>query len=345
MPNIKKYQIPLFHPYINKGMKIAAYTALGEKIIGQGDKVDEFEKKLCQALHVQNLLTVNSATSALELAYHMLNLKPGDEVISPVFTCIATNISLVRQGIKIVFSDILDNLLLDWTDVQKKITAKTKAIINVHLFGQHSKAKDLGIPIIGDSAQYLDKTYGERFTAYSFQATKAITTVDGGALVCQKPEDYKRAKLLRWYGIDRETDKDNIEVDITEAGFKYHMNDVTASIGIAALKHLKKTESKIAYLQKRYFQELKNVDGITPIGGSPFLIHTKNRDKLIKKLSEKGIEAGLIHKRNDLYSVFGGKRLALPNMNRVENIYLFLPCRVNMAIKNIEYICSAVKKI
>lgn len=331
--------INLFSPLVSKKAINEAANTLKSRWIGQGTKVDEFEKKL--AFLGKYVLTLNSGTSALELAYHLLNLKPGDEVISPVFTSTATNLPLVRKGVKIVFADIKDNLLMDFEDVKRKITPKTKAIINVHLFGLYNKAPILPVLIVGDACQYLDKTEGETYAAYSFQATKIMTTVDGGALVCNRKENYNRAKLLRWYGIDRETGKDNIDVDIKEAGFKYHMNDVTASMGIAGLKILDKLKKERSGLQKCYFE---NLSGVTPIGGSPFLIHTQNRDKLKDELASHGIETGLVHKRNDLYSVFGGKRQNLSNMNRLENTYLFLPCHNNMTIKDVEYICAKINK-
>ena len=217
--------ISLFYPYVSKSAINAVIKTLRTHWLGQGPKVEEFEKKL--SFLGKHVLTLNSGTSALELAYHLLDLKPGDEVITPVFTCTATNLPLVRRGVKIVFADVKDNLLIDWEDAKRKITPKTKAIVNVHLFGLCSKAVRLDIPIIGDAAQYLGKTENELFTVYSFQATKIITTVDGGALVCKNKEDYKRAKLLRWYGIDRETGKDNVEADIIEAGYKFHAERIS----------------------------------------------------------------------------------------------------------------------
>jgi len=336
--------IPLYYPFVSREMKQAAYDALGDKIITQGQKVDEFEKLLNFTLGTQNLLTVNCGTSALELAYCLLDLKHGDEVIAPVFTCTGANLPLLRRGIKIVFADVKDNMLPDWTDILKKITPKTKAVVNVHLFGQLNETRKLSIPIVGDAAQYLGKTHGERFTAYSFQATKIMTTVDGGALVCERKQDYRRAKLLRWYGIDRESSRDNIDVDIKEAGFKYHMNDVTAAIGIEALKILDKLKKERATLQNRYQQELENIPGIKTIGGSPFLIHVPNRKKFMTKLASFGIETGLGHRRNDLYSIFGSRRQNLPNMNRLEKTYLLLPCHNRMALKDVDYICTAIKK-
>ena len=189
--------IPLFYPNVSQDSIAAVTNTLNTRWIGQGKKVDEFEKKL--SFLGKNVLTVNSGTSALELAYHLLDLKAGDEVITPIFSFVGTNLPLIRRGVKLVFADIRDDLLLDWDDAVSKITPKTKAIINLHLFGKINRTPKLNIPVIGDAAHYLDKTENELFTIYSFQATKIITTVDGGALVCENSEDYKRAKLLRLY--------------------------------------------------------------------------------------------------------------------------------------------------
>jgi len=335
----RSHKIDLFSPFMNEEIRRAAYNALGERIIGQGKKVLEFEKLLAEKLKIQNIVTVNLGTSALELAYHLLGLKARDEVIVPIFTCSATTVPLARRGVKVVFADVTDELLLDWEDVPKKITKKTKAVVNVHLFGKYNKAPRLPVPIIGDAAQYLGKTSGERFTIYSFQATKIITTVDGGALACERKSDYKRAKLLRWYGLDRETKKEHVNVDIKEAGYKYHMSDVAASMGIAGLKILDRLKKERVKLQKRY-KEL-----IGGLGGSPYLIHVPDRENIRKKLALKEIETGLVHRRNDLHTIFGGRRLDLPNMNRLEKTLLFLPCHNKMTLKDVDYICKSIKEI
>jgi dTDP-4-amino-4,6-dideoxygalactose transaminase len=334
---MKQYRVPLFYPYVTKEMRQAAYDALGDKIITQGPKVEEFEKLLIKSLDTKYLLTLNSGTSALELAFHLLDLKPGDEVISPVFTFIGANMPLVRRGVKVIFSDIKDNLLIDWDDAMAKITPRTKAIVNAHLFGLESVPPRLSTPIVGDAAQFLAKTSKETFTAYSFQSVKLMTTVDGGALACKSKVDYKRAKLLRWYGIDRETGKDNTEVDIKEPGYKYHMNDVTAAIGIAAIKEIKRLKKERALLEAHY---RKLIGGV---GGSPYLIHVNNRDKLRAKLDSMGVQTSLGHRRNDIYSVFGAKRQNLPNMNSLEKTYLLLPCHNHMSTKDVEFICQAIK--
>jgi dTDP-4-amino-4,6-dideoxygalactose transaminase len=239
--------------------------------------------------------------------------------------------------VKVVFADITDELLLDFEDVKRKITPKTRAVVNVHLLGKYNKAPKLPVPIIGDSAQYVGKTEGELFTCYSFQATKIITTVDGGMLVCKRKKDYERARLLRWYGIDREAGKPNIEVNIKEAGYFFGMNNIDASMGIEGLKIVEKLKN-----QRKEFQDIykKEIGGM---GGSPYLIHTKNRKGLKKKLALKGIESGLVHMRNDTHTVFGGKKQNLPKMNRLEKTYLFLPCHNRMTIKDVKYICRTIK--
>jgi len=314
---------------------IPLFSSLSGKFLGQGKRVEQFERAL--SFLGENLITVNSGTSALELAYDLLDLKKGDEVISPVFTAVATNIPLIRRGVKIIFADVTDKFLMDFDHVQSLITPRTKAIVNAHLFGLYNKAPQFSVPIIGDACQYLAKTEEERFTAYSFQATKIITTADGGALVCKYKEDYERAKLLRWYGIDRETGKNNIDVDIQEAGYKFHMNDVNASMGLSViplLSQLQQHRLKIQAIYKEFFQRE---------GGSPFLIFVKDREGIIRRLKRKGIEAGLVHRRNDYYTVFGGKRNLL-NMDRLENHYLFLPCHNNMNIEDATKICNLFDK-
>src|SRR3990167_5064908 len=149
----------------------------------------------------------------------------------------------------------------------------------------------------------------------SFQATKIFSTVDGGMVTLPDETSYKRAKLLRWYGIDRETGKPNINVDIKEAGYKYHMNDVTAAMGIAGLGSLVALWGHQVTLNAHY----------------------------VANLRKHGIEAGLMHRRNDTYSVFGGKRQKLPTMNRIEDKYLFLPLHHAVTEKDVKYISKVIK--
>lgn len=335
--------IPLFYPFINEAMRAAATEVMQGKIIGEGPKVKAFEDEFSRFSKNSYPLAVNSATSGLDLIYHLLDIGPGDEVITPVFTCTATNIPLLKRGARIVFADVTDRLLLDENDVRRKITSKTKAVINTHLYGVRNPISSLPVPVIGDSAQCMERTW-DTYTVYSFQATKYFSTGDGGMILVPR-EAYNRARILRWYGIDREIDSSNIDTDITEAGYKYHMNDITAAMGIEGLKALPEIKEHRYKLNEEYYTRLRGIDGIRPMGGfGPYLIHAQRRDALKKKLNDNGVEAGLLHKRNDTYTIFGGKKQDLIKMNAYESTYLFLPLHHKVTREDVGKIAEIIKE-
>lgn len=312
--------------------------------IGQGPKVEEFEKELSKFLGTKNVLTVNSGTSAIHLALRLANVKEGDEVITTPMTCSATNEPIMAAGARIVWADVYpDNGLIDSSSIEKKITKKTKAIICVDWGGTvcdldslRKIAKRNNIKLIEDAAHAFGATYKNKkvgciadFTIFSFQAIKHITTVDGGLLATLSRSDYKRGKLLRWYGIDREAKVEGdsrIEVDIPEWGYKYHMNDVAAVIGIAQLKHLKAILKKHRDNARFY---LKNIDKsyydhpITPWEqGSSYWIYTlvlpseTERKEFAKFMRQNGVATSKVHRRNDTYTVFPKSKIELPGLTK-----------------------------
>ena len=247
--------IPLFKVHFPETVKEDLWNTFTSGYIGQGPKVEEFEKQLGSFFKNKNVLTLNSGTSGLQLALRLSNVTWGDEVISTPMTCTATNMPILAAGAKIVWADIDPKTgNIDPNDIEKKITAKTKAIMMVHWGGNpcdieaiHKLAKDKNIKVIEDAAHafgahYQGKKIGSHsdFVVFSLQAIKHITTVDGGLLLCKSSEDYERGKLLRWYGIDREDNRKDFrcEKDIKEWGYKFHMNDVCATIGLEQLKYV-----------------------------------------------------------------------------------------------------------
>lgn len=353
-----KKEIPLFYPFIPKDeiMKRIG-DSLDGKWIGQGKKVEQFEVAFGKMLKYKYPLFVNSGTSALELAYHMLDLKKGDEVIVPVLDCTAGQMGLLRRGVKIVFADVDDQLNISPASIASKITKKTKAVIGVHLGGIpfdksiYPNLKKLGIPFIVDAAQHMAHCEGD-FICYSFQAIKHISTCDGGMLVLNDAKTFKRAKLLRWFGIDRDLKaKKNFQAwkhrqmtfDITEPGFKMQPTDIDACFGLASLPYLPSIINHRRNLVREYFKLLpQEVVGFA--GGSYWLmgIYAPQRDELAAFLLTQGIDNNLVHLRNDIFKVFGGKRLDLPNMNRLEKEYLYLPLNHKVEIKDVEYICKKI---
>ncbi len=358
-----KKTIPIFWPYIPKKkiLKEISHTLSG-RWLGQGPKVDQFEKEFGKAFGYRYPLFVNSGTAALELSYHLIGLKPGDEVVTTVLTCTATNIPLIRKGVKIVFADIdRKTLNIDPSDVERKITKKTKAIVAVHLGGIlvddriFKIGKKYKIPIVVDSAQYHAPSKGD-YVCYSFQAIKHITTCDGGMLVLNNQKEYKRAKLLRWFGIDRELkarknyqawEKREMTFDIEEAGYKWQPTDIDACFGLAALPDLPKVIKYSKSLADEYLKNLKprrNV--ITPVaGGSNWLfgVLTEDRDDLAEYLTNKGVENNMVHLRNDIFEIFKPYKSPCPNMDWVEPRYLYLPINTKVTRDDVRYICKEIR--
>lgn len=353
--------IPLFYPQKYKHEWLMALQEVFEtRWIGQGPLVEEFESQFGKKFGYEYCLSVNSGTAALEMAYHLIGIEPGDEVITTVFTCTATNIPLLRRGAKIVFADVNDNLLIDYEDVCKKISRKTKAIVVVNLGGLQVDgrifllARDYGIPVVVDAAQSLgvSEQFGD-YLCYSFQAIKHFTTGDGGMLVCRNQEDYARAKKLRWFGIDREAKRKadwrcvvnhQMAMEIEETGYKFHMNDLAASMGLVGLKH---SDEILAYRREIANQYIGQDMGIQWVcGGSYWLfgVITENRDELSDYLRRHEVESDPVQLRNDIFQVFGGRRQNLPNMNRLENQYLYLPMNCRVKEEDAQRIGKQVKR-
>lgn len=352
--------IPLFWPQQFKKEWLETLSdVFDSRWLGQGPLVDEFEKQFAAKFNYKYALSVNSGTAALELAYHLIGINKDDEVLTTVLTCTATNIPLLRRHAKIKFLDISDNLTVDFEDLKRKISNKTKAVVVVNLGGiQVDKrifplTKHWGIPVVVDACQSLgiNEPSGD-YICYSFQAIKHFTTGDGGMLVVRNYKDYQRAKKLRWFGIDRDAKRKSgwralvnhkTAIEIEEAGYKHHMNDIAAALGMVGLKHsdeiLKHRKAICHAYDKKLPNHYKKI-----YGGSywQFGILAKNRHNLIKYLRKNRIECDLVHLRNDIFKVFGGQRQNLPNMKKLESQYLYLPLNNTITFKDVDYIAKVL---
>lgn len=362
--------IPLFYPPKQdiKEMIGELRDTLKTRWWGQGPKVDRFEKEFGKRFGHKYCVFVNSGTAALHLAYDLAGVGPGDEVIVPVLTCTATSHPVLLLGAKPVFADIRpDTLTIDPADVEKKITDRTKAIVAVHLGGQVEDVQNLrrlsrkyDIPIIEDAAQALGAGrigHGD-YTCYSFQAIKHLTTGDGGMLVVKRASDYASAKRLRWFDIDREAkknrkwqawDRRGITFDQEVPGYKYHGNDIAASIGLAALKTIRKSVAHRNRLAAEYRKLLSGCAAVDLLANGDsanwlFMVKVKgSRDDFADYLFRNGVETNVAHIRNDIFRVFGGKRLDLPGMNEVEFRYLCLPLNDWVSVDDVRHVCKLIR--
>ena len=363
-------RIVLFRPNVPAGAAEAVKEVLDSRWIGQGPKVEQFEN-IFNKMFGDNFTTAiscGSGTDALHLAYLLAGVKSGDEVICPIFTCTATNMPALYIGAKVVFADIeIDTMNISVRDVRAKITSKTKAIVFVDYGGVPADlesltqlSKEFGIPLIEDAAHALGakfkgKTIGSiaDFTTFSFQAIKHITTGDGGVLMVKDPNLVEKAKRLRWFGIDRQAKFKGIwENDITEVGYKYQMNDISAAIGIEALKEFNKKLELRKELMQIYQKGLGDIPDVSQIG-APFskdyacwlhTIYVSDPIALQAHLFDENIESGQVHFRNDRYSVFGGRRRDLPNMDFLESRYLVLPLHTHMIGQDVERVVNSIKE-
>ncbi len=315
-------------------------------IIGEGPEVKAFEKEFGQKFGLKNVVAVNSGTSALELAYELAGVGEDDEVITPVLTAVMTNLPLLHRKAKVVFADIDTDLNINIEDVKRKITPKTKAIVFVHFGGNNRGLKELleitkekNLILIEDAAQAVGSDFWGKadFTCVSLQAIKTLTSGDGGFLITKDDQLYERAKRLRWFGYDREQKQKLGDTDIVEAGYKYHMNDITAAIGRGNLRNIDKLINKRKKLMTVY-NEHPDVTAhvwFALVVGLPL--------EAMKYLESKGVGVGQHHYRNDKYTVFGGRQ-SFPVMDKVENSFFLLPVHHGVSVREAKLVLSLLNE-
>lgn len=391
-----KEQIQLFKVHMASTAAEEVAKVLNSGYVGQGPKVDQFEKDLQDFLYVDKLVTLNSGTSGLHLALHLLKkprksnqifhgvastedfwpgLQPEDEILATALTCTASNWPILAHGLKIKWVDIDPTTLnMDLDDLERKITPTTKAIVLVHWGGypndldkikqiQQKAYQIYGFKpaVIEDGAHSFGSKYKGKYLGnhgnmimYSFQAIKHITSVDGGLLTLPHQELYKRAKLLRWYGIDRDSNRKDFrcEADIEEWGYKFHMNDVCATVGIENLKHantiIQKHQENAAY----YDENLKNIPGVTLLKRkegheSAFWIYSllvEDRDGFMNHMKNCNIVVSQVHERNDKHSCVREYKSSLPALDRTIGKVVSIPVGWWVSTEDREYIVSCIKK-
>lgn len=359
--------ITLFWPYISKRVASALAEVLSTRWIGQGPKVDDLEQKFSGLTRATHSVAVNSCTSALHLSLILAGVQEGDEVVTTPLTCSATNIPILYCRAKPVFADLKEETLnIDPGSVASHITKKTKTILAVHWGGEpcdldeiHRIAQKHDLPVVEDAAHALGATYHGKpigsisnFTCFSFQAIKQITSGDGGMLTLQDPAHAKRAKLLRWYAMDRTCKGDIYEKhQIREVGFKYHMNDIVATMAMVQLDDLVDINKRRGQLVDRYRTGLAGVAGLTLLRQNPdresgnwlFTVLVKKREAFMKKLASEEIETSLVHVRCDLIPIFGGRRQPLPVMDRLEKEYVCIPLHNRLADDDIGKVIRVIR--
>lgn len=384
--------IPLFKVFMSKDVLEPVNNILMSEFITQGPKVEEFEGLLKKFFGNNYILTLNSATAGLTLALRLLKNKdesfnwPGfnineDIVLTPSLTCFATTASILANNVNIKWLDVdLNTANIDLNDLRNKLSEKTKVIYVVHWGGtpvdldslkeiQDYSFKKFGFKpmIIEDCAHAFGAEYNgnkigsnENICVFSLQAIKHLTTGDGGIITLPNETLYERCKLLRWYGIDR--DKRNykgkdfrLENDISEYGYKFHMNDINATIGIHNLPHIDKLLEKNRYNANYFNKQLKNINGIKLMDNNSkcnsaywlYSIRVLNNKKFkfMEKMKEANIMTSQVHNRNDINSCVKDFIEILPNLDILEKDLVCLPVGWWLSEENLKYIVDNIKRI
>lgn len=299
--------------------RVAAVLASG--YVGQGPRCEEFEQAFGRLVGApEPPLLLNSCTSAIDLALHLIGVGPGDEVVTSPITCFATTAPIVWRGAIPVWADVdpaTGNI--DARDALNKVTPRTKAMLVVDWAGRacdHDRLHLASLPVIEDAAhgpliEYKGQsvaTNGGDYVCYSHQAIKFLTLGDGGSLITPAMQT-ERARLLRWYGLDRRSKADfRCEQDIAEVGFKHQSNDIAAAIGLA---NIGRTEWAVAQARRNaeyYTRALADVPGICAPPYDPgaaywiYSLIVHDRPSFIEHMKGQGIATSPVHRRTDAHS-------------------------------------------
>jgi perosamine synthetase len=364
--------IPVFKPCYGKEELEALKEPFETGWIGLGPKTQEFEKKFSEYIGVKYSVALNSCTSALHLAMKVMGVE-GYEVITTPLTFVSTNHAIIYNKGVPVFCDIQpDTLNINPEQVRKLITDRTKAIVTVH-YGGHpcdmdiisDIAKKHHLAVIEDVAhgcggEFKGKKLGSLgdIACFSFHAVKNLATGDGGMITTNDKEVYNRLLKLRWLGITKDTwareDKDknySWYYNIEEVGYKYHMNDITAALGLVQLKKLDRTNRRRTEITERYNRGFADVSWIeTPTFKSyaksachNYVIKLDERDKLNLYLKERGISTSVHYIPNNHYEMYRNCRGDTPVCEKIWTKLLTLPLFPDLKDSEVDMIIQQIK--
>jgi perosamine synthetase len=349
--------IPVFRPFYDEREEEAVAQVLRSGWIGLGPRTEEFEESFARRVGARYAVAVNSCTAALHIALHLAGVGPGDEVIVPTMTFVSTAMAANYLGGAPVFCDIsADTLLFDPDDAAQRQTYRTRAVVPVLYAGQPIPESDLGVTTIYDCAHAVGTRWDAsgKLCCWSFHAVKNLATGDGGMITMDDEEQYRRARRLRWLGIDKSTwDRTHVEqrywweYHIDEVGYKSHMNDIASALGLVQLAKLDEMQGIRHRLVRQYLDELADTPDVElPVydeahGWHLFVVRVPNRDELAVHLEERGISTGVHYRPVHLYPLYN--KYALPVAEQEWQRLLTLPLFPALTSEQVSLICDTVK--
>lgn len=367
-------RVPVFLPFVDFDTKKHLENALDVGWLGMGSFTKEFEEKISEYLGLNERYAVatNTGTSALHIALLAANIGPGDEVITPSFNYVADHQAILMTGADVVMCDIRDdNLGIDCEKAEQLITDKTKAIIPLHFAGipcdqkeVYKLAKKYDLRVIEDAMHAFGTvidgkkigSYGD-ITCFSFDPVKVITSIDGGCVIVNSKEEQEKLHHLRFLGVDKDTaerykNKRAWDYDVVSDGFRYHLTNIMASVGISQIKRVDEFIVSRQKVCQRYNESFKNISGLKIHQSdfkdvSPFIYSIRvlngKRELLIEHLRELEIDVGVhfipVHKHSHFAKC---KRGDMTITEKVVSEVLTLPLHSNMKEEFVKRVIDGV---
>lgn len=373
-----------FHrPWLGEEEEREIIDTLRSGWLTTGAKTHELEKRFAEYIGCKHAIGLNSCTAGLHLALRSLDIGPGDEVITTPITFAATANVIVHQGAKPVFVDVEPQILnIDAQKIEGHITEKTKAILPVHLYGHPCDmdtilglARKYSVAVVEDAAHAVETEYhGNKvgnigdLTAFSFYATKNMTTGEGGMLTTNREDLAEKIRVLSLHGITadawmRHGDDGYVHWDVLYPGYKYNMFDLQASLGIHQLKKVEffwqrrkrwievyneafGDMNEIQVLAEK--ENVKHAYHLYPILVKPEELRV-DRDALLQALREAGIGVGVhfraLHLMSFYARTFGFKRGDFPNAEYASDRLLSLPLYPKMEEEDVRRVIAVIKAV
>ena len=349
----------------------AVQKVLELEYLGMGAQVLEFEQNIKKYINTDMEVTcVNSGTSALQLSLSALGIGSGDEVLVPSLTYISSFQAISALGAKPVACEVnKDTLFIDSVDAESKITANTKAIMPVHYasssFGMnkiYELAQNYQLRVVEDAAQAFGSSRDSKkigidgdIICFSFDGIKNITSGEGGAILTSDKKLLKRLKDGRLLGVKKDTEvrfsgNRSWDFSVENQGFRFHMSNINAAIGIEQLKRIdvfKKKRQSIAMHYLMQFDGIKHINSLSlnfdEIMPHIFVIKAKLRDGLREYLLANKIECGIHYKPNHLLIMYDNG-LKLSVTESIYNEILTIPCHFDLTMNEQNFIIEKVKE-
>lgn len=374
---MSKFNIPLFDLNYGVEEETAILNTIRSNWISMGPQAKKFEELFAEKCGAKYAVSVANCTGALHLALMALDIGPGDEVIVPSLTFVATANCVKYVGATPVFADIVsyEDLTISCEDIVNKITHKTKAIIPMHFAGYGSDMNNLkkiaskyNLKLIEDACHGpLSEYEGQKLGSigdlgcFSFFSNKNISTGEGGMLITNNQELAQKLKLLRSHGMTTTSFERSsghaTEYDVVEAGYNYRMDDMRASLGIAQLKKLQQDLVKRSVVRRNYIEHLSDINGIyiPYINRSEFSSNyifpivlknsnRSNRDRIRKTLASAGIQTSVHYPAVHKFSSF--KSYESTDMQKTEYVTdneITLPMYSSLSNDQVKFIAENLK--